>query len=145
MSEGKNQVGRPRLLKSENELWELFERYKLAAKNNPRSKAIQTQTGLAYIPLEVPLTLVGFYSYCRKEIGSVHHYFEELDKFPEFRGICHAIREEIQQDQIEGGMVGIYNPSITQRLNGLVEKREENVKIEDSSITITRRVIGEGN
>jgi len=30
----------------------------------------------------------------------------------------------IRQDQISGGMVGQYNPSITQRLNGLVEKSQ---------------------
>ena len=29
------------------------------------------------------------------------------------------------KDQIEGGMAGIYNPSITQRLNNLVEKVQE--------------------
>jgi hypothetical protein len=31
----------------------------------------------------------------------------------------------IRQDQIEGGMAGVYNPSITQRLNGLKENIEE--------------------
>ena len=36
--------------------------------------------------------------------------------------------DEIRQDQIEGGMSGIYNPSITQRLNGLTDKSEVMVK-----------------
>jgi hypothetical protein len=39
----------------------------------------------------------------------------------------------IRNDQIDGGMVGQYNPSITQRLNGLVEKtdnKNENTNID---------------
>jgi hypothetical protein len=39
----------------------------------------------------------------------------------------------IRNDQIDGGMVGQYNSSITQRLNGLVEKTEnknENTNID---------------
>ena len=40
------------------------------------------------------------------------------------------IREVIRRDQIEGGMVGQYNPSITQRLNGLKEQTESTIKTE---------------
>ncbi|HEY9701838.1 MAG TPA: hypothetical protein V6C58_05305, partial [Allocoleopsis sp.] len=39
--------------------------------------------------------------------------------------ICSRIKREIRNEQIIGGMVGIYNPSITQRLNGLVDKQEQ--------------------
>ena len=35
----------------------------------------------------------------------------------------------ISGDQIQGGMAGLYNPSITQRLNGLVEKVDNTVNI----------------
>ena len=35
---------------------------------------------------------------------------------------CSHIKELIRLDQISGGMAGIYNPSITQRLNGLKEE-----------------------
>ena len=51
------------------------------------------------------------------------------DAYAEFSPICHAIREVIRQDQIEGGMAGIYNPSITQRLNNLVDKQETSINI----------------
>ena len=36
-------------------------------------------------------------------------------------------REEIRENQIIGGLLGFYNPSITQRLNGLVEKQSNEV------------------
>ena len=35
-----------------------------------------------------------------------------------------GIKKAIRRDQIEGGMVGQYNPSITQRLNNLTEKTD---------------------
>ena len=48
-------------------------------------------------------------------------------RYSEFSAICSHIRKEIRRDQIEGGMVGQYNPSITQRLNNLVDKIESTV------------------
>ena len=42
----------------------------------------------------------------------------------DFIGVCRAINEEIRECQIIGGMLGIYNTSITQRLNNLTEKHE---------------------
>ncbi len=44
--------------------------------------------------------------------------------YGDYVGICRTIKEEIRADQIDGGMAGIYNPSITQRLNNLTEKKE---------------------
>ena len=45
-------------------------------------------------------------------------------EYEAYVSICSHIKEEIRQDQIEGGMVGQFNPSITQRLNGLTEKTD---------------------
>jgi hypothetical protein len=53
--------------------------------------------------------------------------------------ICSHIKKLIRQDQIEGGMVGQYNPSITQRLNGLTEKTDVTTggdKINEIKVTI---------
>ena len=33
-------------------------------------------------------------------------------------------REYFRNNQIIGGMLGVFNPSITQRLNGLTEKQD---------------------
>jgi hypothetical protein len=65
------------------------------------------------------------------------HYFSNREgRYEDFVGICTRIRKEIRDDQIKGGMAGIFNPSITQRLNNLVEKTEN--KHEVSEIKITR-------
>ena len=36
-----------------------------------------------------------------------------------------AIKKEIRDNQIIGGMLGVYNANITARLNNLVEKTED--------------------
>jgi hypothetical protein len=77
----------------------------------------------------IPFTLEGFKRYCRENHGDIHHYFESKDSYyDEFRGICSHIKEEIREQQIIGGMLGFYNPSITQRLNGLKEQSETEIK-----------------
>jgi hypothetical protein len=74
-------------------------------------------------PSKVPLTLEGFKRFCRENYGEVEQYFSNQDKYyDDFIGVCSRIRDEIRENQIIGGLLGFYNPSITQRLNGLIEK-----------------------
>lgn len=76
----------------------------------------------------MPFTLEGFKRFCRNNYGDAHHYFVNSDNlYNDFSTICHAIKEEIREQQIIGGLLGFYNPSITQRLNGLTEKQENTV------------------
>jgi hypothetical protein len=81
-------------------------------------------------PQKVPLTLEGYKRFCRLKFGEVEQYFTNQDGYyNEFIGICRAIKEEIRENQIIGGLLGFHNPSITQRLNGLVEKTQTEVNI----------------
>ena len=74
---------------------------------------------------KLPYTMDGFEVFCYNNYGSVHHYFDnKLGYYDEFGTICRAIRNEIRSDQINGGLLGFYNPSITQRLNNLKEQTE---------------------
>ena len=121
-------VGRPRNLDSPEQLYELFLRYKEDVKANPRIKSVfgGKEFEERAEPLERPLTMEGFELFCWDEVGQVEQYFKNIDKrYEEFIPICSRIRKEIRRDQIEGGMVGQYNPSITQRLNGLKEQVEQ--------------------
>jgi hypothetical protein len=113
-------------------LYELFDKYKSKIHENPRYQYQLDKTGkVVPIPLKVPLTIEGFKVYCYNEIGSIKHYLENTDNaYEEYRPICMRIKEEIRQDQIEGGMVGQYNASITQRLNNLIDKQQHEVKME---------------
>ena len=131
-------VGRPRNLDSPEQLYELFLRYKQDVKANPRIKSVfgGKEFEERAEPLERPLTMEGFEIFCWDEVGQVEQYFKNVDKrYEEFIPICSRIRKEIRRDQIEGGMVGQYNPSITQRLNGLKEQTESESKISIEGIT----------
>jgi hypothetical protein len=115
-------------IETPEKMWELFLAYKKEVKDNPI--IVKDWVGKdamdVYREKERPLTDKGFYNYCRRNIGCVRQYFDNQDKlYDEYIAICSHIKEEIDQDQIEGGMAGIYNPSITQRLNGLVDKTEQ--------------------
>jgi hypothetical protein len=126
-------IGRPRILNSPDELYELFERYKREVKTNPRIKSVfgGKEFEERAEPLERPLTLEGFELFCYEQVGMVEQYFKNADKrYIEYIPICSRIRKAIRQDQIEGGMCGQYNPSITQRLNGLTERVENTVVTE---------------
>lgn len=115
-------------------MWQHFQAYVDDVKSNPitvkdwvGAKAIQVER-----EKERPLTLEGFSVYCFKNgiTSNIHDYFgNKNDSYTHFSDICSRIKEIIRNDQIEGGMAGIYNPSITQRLNGL----SENVKQETTA------------
>lgn len=119
--------------KTPSELYDLFVLYKQEVKGNPRRKHVFVgkDGNSDFEALERPLTIEGFRSFARINKGSVEHYFANTgDSYTEYRTVCRAITEEIRQDQIEGGMVGQYNASITQRLNGLTDKQENKVTVE---------------
>jgi len=74
----------------------------------------------------MPLTLEGLKRYCwDNQIGCIEQYFKNQDgDYEDFLHICRAIKNEIREHQITGGMNGFFNPSITQRLNNLREQSE---------------------
>ena len=115
-------------IETPEKMWELFEAYKKETKANPIRKHVFVgkDGNPDYELRERPLTFEGFKNYCRRNVSEVEQYFINPDKrYNDYVSICRAIKDEIKQDQIEGGMAMIYNPSITQRLNGLTEKIEQ--------------------
>lgn len=122
-------------------MWELFENYIKQTK----AEAFVVTDWVGGMAKEVdrkkekPLTLEGFENFCFRAgvINDLGHYFSNLNNaYADFLPICSRIRKIIRQDQIEGGMAGIYNPSITQRLNGLVEKNENENTNRNYDITL---------
>ncbi len=76
--------------------------------------------------LKLPYTFDGFCVFCYKNYGEVSQYFKnQAGLYDDFVHICSHIKQEIRENQITGGLLGVYNPSITQRLNNLVEKVED--------------------
>ena len=113
-------------------LWELFEKYRLKVKNNPRLifEFVGKEGREVEKKLECPLTMEGFECFCFDLDITVCHYFDnQHGNYDDYCTVCSRIRREIRQDQINGGMVGQYNPSITQRLNGLKEHVDNNINL----------------
>lgn len=120
-------------------LWELFLAYGSKIKSTPilQHDFVGKEGDSVKREKERPLTLEGFYNFLDDQgiITDATDYFENKEgRYKDYIRICTRIRRTIKQDQIEGGMAGIYNPSITQRLNGLAEKQE--VKVESFELTL---------
>lgn len=104
-----------------------FYLYKKLTKETP--KEVQDYVGGAgkevYRKKERPLTITGFELYLRSNgvIADLKRYLSNFegaynDYVDEFR----IIKMECDQDQIEGGLLKLYDPGITARLQGLTDK-----------------------
>jgi hypothetical protein len=112
---------------TEEEFEALFIEWQQFIENNPIKKQVfvgkDGRHDYELIPR--PYTLEGFQNFAEEKIGCVHQYFENRDKrYSTYVDICTRIKRVIRQNQIENGLAGLYNPSITQRLNGLTEKSD---------------------
>ena len=117
-------------IKDPAEMLDLFNRYKVKIKNDPF--VVVDYVGKDATPVdrrkEKPLTMEGFENFVADQPGkpwSLTDYFANSNnEYKNFSSICSRIKREIREDQIGGGMSGMFNASITQRLNGLVERTE---------------------
>lgn len=128
-------MGLNKSIESPEIMFSYFKKYREWAKSNPIEIEDYVGKDANRVMREKPrpLTMEGFENWLFEQdiIGSIDQYFSNQDgRYEDFVGICRVIRQIIRQDQIEGGMAGIYNPSITQRLNGLVDKSENKVTVE---------------
>lgn len=118
-------MAKHKYIKTPEALMLLFVEYKILTKKKPL-KVVDWVGGMARKVTrnkEQPLTMEGFELFCYDKGFSVKHYIDNTNKaYDAYCTVCSRIRLEIRKDQIVGGMAGIYNPSITQRLNSLVDK-----------------------
>jgi hypothetical protein len=128
-------MGKRKYIETPEKMWEYFETYKKWVKENPIQ--VQDYVGkdaeMVYRTKERPLTIDGFECWCydNEIISDLSQYFANTEqRYTDYQTICSRIRKAVRTDQIEGGMAGIYNPSITQRLNNLVERQENTIVTE---------------
>lgn len=133
-------MGLHKLIETPEILFNLFVEYKNSIKSKPF--LIKDWVGKDAFQVErekeKALTMEGFENYVADIEGMPHElsqYFANREgRYSEFVPICSRIVRSIRQDQIEGGLAGIYNPSITQRLNGLVEKTQTTIEVKEDEI-----------
>ena len=131
-------------IETPEKMWELFEAYRNS--RQPREIQKATPKGVVSEFHTPPLTMEGFdvfvMNYEGIESRGVEQYFSNREeRYSAYVGICSRIKKEIRNDQIEGGMIGQYNPSITQRLNGLTEKTDVTTGGEKMSQPITVNIV----
>lgn len=123
-------MGRPhgtKKIATPQHLWEHFCSYRTETKANPFivKDWVGKDANLVKREKERPLTLDGFECWCYDNgvINDLSNYFANSgNRYEEYSTICTHIRKAIRVDQIEGGMSNMYNASITQRLNNLVDR-----------------------
>jgi hypothetical protein len=116
-----------RLFEKPEELVKVFENYKDNLKEQANEWVKVQYVGKdgdrVTEPQKVPYTFEGFKRYCRLHHGEIEQYFtNQGGYYTDFVSICRAIKEEIRENQIIGGLLGFHNPSITQRLNNLTDR-----------------------
>lgn len=121
-------MSKKKYIKSPEILYKLFREYEKEIKNNPTKRIDYKGSPPQRViyELERPLTLAGFENFLSKKdiLKNLGDYFvNREDRYKEYVPICSLIKTAIRADQIEGGMIGIYNQSITQRLNSLTERK----------------------
>ena len=122
-------MSKKKYIETPERLWELFKEYEKYTKNNPIivEDYVGKDAELVRRKKEVPLTVDSFEDYLF-ELGIINDlgdYFSNKDgRYVKYATICRAIKRKCRKDQINGGMAGIYNPSITQRLNNLTERTD---------------------
>lgn len=126
-------------------LWQHFLDYKEWVRNNPIlvQDYIGKESQMVYRERQRPLTIEGFECYCFDNdiIGDLSHYFANThNNYTDFLTICTSIRKAVRNNQIEGGMAGIFNASITQRLNGLTENVNQDIKSNGKEISNTLQI-----
>ena len=127
-------MGKPKYIETPERLKEYFLAYQKDTKSKPF--IIKDWVGKdamdVYREKERPLTIEGFECWLADNdiIEDLGDYLKNKDnRYTNYAPICSYIKKHTRKDQIEGGMAGMNNPSITQRLNGLVEKTQTEVNI----------------
>lgn len=128
-------MAKNKYIETPNKLWLLFKEYKAETKNNPIivKDWVGKDATDVYREKEKPLTMVGFECYVMENTEITYPdltvYFEgKEESYKDYFPISSRIKAEIANDQLNGGMTMIYSQNLTARLNGLVDKKETEIK-----------------
>ena len=145
---GKNGNIHPsRIFKTEDDLLKAWNEYKADLKEQAKEwlkvQYVGKEGDRKTDAQKVPMTMEGFERFCYNNYGCVNQYFDNQDDmYTDFLTICSHIRKEIRENQIIGGMLGFYNPSITARLNNLVDRKD--VKSDDKPLQEAQVILPDG-
>lgn len=133
------QPGRPRKIDSPDQLWDLYEQYKIWAAKNPwyRNELIKSgsMTGeVVQIPLSRPLTVWGFATFLGMSRNGLLVYGNYVSH-KEYFGTYQRIRSDMSQHTVEGGLLEGYNPNLVARIEGIRDTHEVEARNINTNLT----------
>lgn len=130
-------VGRPRNMKTPEELLKFWDEYKKYIDTHLDKEQIVTVKGdIVDKYVKKPYLKSGFESFVfRKYKISIKDYLS--NKYEEFSDVVTCIRNEWEEDQVSGTITGKYKaPNLVARLNGLKEQSETTTNTSISILNI---------
>jgi len=127
-------------IETPEKMWDLFEQYKDWCKSNPyRVHDFVGKDGKSVERLkERPLTHNGFDSWLAQNgivAYNIDHYRLNLNKaYNDYIQVMNIIDKIIKDDQLCGAMCGVYQPHVSARLLGLIDKTENKTEINEIRI-----------
>jgi len=123
-----NNGGRPMKFSTPEELEVFCKGYFEWADNNPWIKNDVVRGGefagtQLQIPTQRPYTLIALCHY----LGIAYATWKLYEEKSEFLEVTTWAREKINNQQIEGAMVGAFNANLTARIQGISDKQEQKV------------------
>lgn len=125
-----NPLGAPPKFKSAEILWQKFIDYTELMEKTPIRMSMRSKTngGKEVVSSDSELkphswTLIGFQLYAGISNWTEFKKKKQYSK-PEFVRVIYAIEQSICEHQIGGATIGLYNPNLVARLNGIAEHQE---------------------
>lgn len=121
--------GRPPRFATAEDIWAEFSEYVAFVERNPIELPMHVVKGNKREEgkggkVARPLTLEGFVTFagvCQSWRDFARY---QCERGAEFSAVITRVRECVRDNQISGGMAGIYNSNLTARLNGLTDRQD---------------------
>lgn len=124
LSKYKKKRGRPPKFKTAQELAKAFEDYKAFCEAHPFEIVTTFKGEESVRTIPRPYTLCGFMVF----VDSMKEWYDwakyTRTRGEDFCGVITRIEVEVRDQQVTGGMSGMYNANLTARLNGLTDKKD---------------------
>jgi len=137
---------RTKIYDNPDELWEEAQKYFKWAKDNPIIQQVShVKNGVQDVKIARPLTLEGLSVY----LGITRATFWNYKNTELYFDICTRIEEQINQQNLEMGMAGVFNASLVAMKLGLREKNEQakqiNITMVSKSGDEFEKIVDENN
>lgn len=134
-------MGKNKYIETPEKMWELFKSYKKEIDDNPFKVKDWVGKDANQVDRELikVMTMEGFECYAMDNTEITYpdltEYFEgKNESYSNYFPICSRIKREIRRDQLEKGLSGLANASITQRINNLKDNIDATTNGKDLNI-----------